>query len=73
MAPVSSHTRDKVTRAKVSCDWWRPGHVTSCSPLIGPGAARELLQQPRGAAAPAGRAEAEAGGKSPGEQLVRQR
>ena len=25
--------------AQVSCDWWRPGHVTSCSPLIGPGAA----------------------------------
>ena len=22
---------------QVSCDWWRAGHVTSCSPLIGPG------------------------------------
>ena len=21
---------------QVSCDWWRPGHVTRCSPLIGP-------------------------------------
>ena len=21
---------------QVSCDWWRPGHVTTCSPLIGP-------------------------------------
>ena len=21
--------------AQVSCDWWRPGHVTSCPPLIG--------------------------------------
>ena len=23
------------TGGKVSCDWWRAGHVTSCSPLIG--------------------------------------
>ena len=22
---------------QVSCDWWRAGHVTTCSPLIGPG------------------------------------
>ena len=21
---------------QVGCDWWRPGHVTTCSPLIGP-------------------------------------
>ena len=21
---------------QVSCDWWRPGHVTTCSPVIGP-------------------------------------
>ena len=21
---------------QVSCGWWRPGHVTTCSPLIGP-------------------------------------
>ena len=25
--------------SQVSCDWWRPGHVTTCSPLISPGAA----------------------------------
>ena len=23
------------TGGKVGCDWWRAGHVTSCSPLIG--------------------------------------
>ena len=22
--------------SQVSCDWWRPGHVTSCPSLIGP-------------------------------------
>ena len=25
---------------QVSCDWWRAGHVTTSSPLIGPGARR---------------------------------
>ena len=26
-----------VTLGQVGCDWWRPGHVTTCSPLIGQG------------------------------------
>ena len=33
------------TGGKVGCDWWRAGHVTSCSPLIGPGGQH---QQPDG-------------------------
>ena len=39
---------------QVSCDWRRPGHVTSCSPLIGPGprlpCPRRHPAQPRGQA-----------------------
>ena len=26
-----------VTLGQVGCDWWRAGHVTTCSPLIGQG------------------------------------
>ena len=26
-----------VTLGQVGCDWWRAGHVTTCSPLVGPG------------------------------------
>ena len=30
---------------QVSCDWWRAGHVTKCSPLIGPGVAEDRVQE----------------------------
>ena len=32
LGSVSRHWR----RSQVSCGWWRRGHVTRCSPLIGP-------------------------------------
>ena len=28
-------------KVQVSCDWWRPGHVTSIPSLIGPGRAEQ--------------------------------
>ena len=29
---------------QVSCDWWRPGHVTPCSSLIGQGGVQEAAE-----------------------------
>ena len=43
--------------AQVSCDWPTPGHVTPCSPLIGPGLPR-LRGHLRGHPVRADRAEA---------------
>ena len=34
---------------QVSCDWWRAGHETSCSSLIGPGGGRQGHGEERGA------------------------